>query len=297
MADAQPPYKAVLVELRDIVLTSSFHDIKIPVNAFKSILHCGTTHRYQRGELTPDAFYKHLALDFELPEDDVRETFANVAQTTQVQAAALESLWLVKRAWQGKVKILAMANLSDEEYALARRLPLDWSVFDGVFVSAEMAMRKPEPRSFYHVSRAIAIPLEDLVLVDAEKDSVVVAMSLGIRGLLLSRSSVTTVAQLLANIFGDPVDRAQQFLQDRAGRLDSSIEPGLVLKENFAQLLILEETGDRFASLFPYPCRNTTVILKLFHQGPDLSRGTSSDMELFYWSPSLAEVFPDCRRR
>lgn len=44
-----------------------------------------------------------------------------------------------------------------------------------------------------------------------------------------------------------PAQRGRVYLQQNAGRLDSVTNNGVVLKENFAQLLILEATGDRYA--------------------------------------------------
>lgn len=43
----------------------------------------------------------------------------------------------------------------------------------------------------------------------------------------------------------DRVRRGREYLDENAGRLDSVTNHGHVLKENFAQLLILEATGDR----------------------------------------------------
>lgn len=45
--------------------------------------------------------------------------------------------------------------------------------------------------------------------------------------------------------FDDHVRRGREYLDQNAGCLDSVTNNGYVLKENFAQLLILEATGDQ----------------------------------------------------
>ena len=48
----------------------------------------------------------------------------------------------------------------------------------------------------------------------------------------------------LRNLLGDPLERGKRFLDKNAGQLYSLTDNGVVLKENFAQLLILEATDD-----------------------------------------------------
>jgi hypothetical protein len=68
------------------------------------------------------------------------------------------------------------------------------------------------------------------------------ARSFGIRGVVFNNDEV--VAQTLLNLLGDPVTRGQQYLHDRAGRLETFLDDELI-KENFTQLLILEATKDK----------------------------------------------------
>ena len=238
----EPPYTGILVELRDIVLYTSPEDTSLPANTFKSILHCGATADYQCGRLTRSAYHARLATDFELCQNEIREAFSILQNTVHVRNSVLDSLRAIKNMWHGKVKIFAMTNMSHEDYQHSRQLLSDWSVFDQIFLSAEMGMRKPEQRAFFHVFSNIDIAPERLVFADDDTDSVLVAMSLGVKGALCDS---TSIGQTLSNLFGDPLCRGRQFLRDRAGQLDSVTHSGVVLKENFAQLLILEASGDR----------------------------------------------------
>jgi len=53
------------------------------------------------------------------------------------------------------------------------------------------------------------------------------------------------VARALRNLVGDPGKRGHEFLNNNAGRLQSVTDNHVTLQENFAQLLILEATGNR----------------------------------------------------
>ena len=70
------------------------------------------------------------------------------------------------------------------------------------------------------------------------------ARSLGFHGIVFD--SLEPVKRALRNLTGDPLARGQAFLHENAGNLFSVTEnqEAVFLQENFAQLLILEATGD-----------------------------------------------------
>lgn len=53
------------------------------------------------------------------------------------------------------------------------------------------------------------------------------------------------VSRALRNLVGNPVLRGNTFLKDNAKQLKSVTDSGVILEENFAQLLILEATNNR----------------------------------------------------
>ena len=56
------------------------------------------------------------------------------------------------------------------------------------------------------------------------------------------------VTRALRNLVGNPILRGQDFLNNHAKALHSITNNDITIKENFAQLLILEATHDRYGS-------------------------------------------------
>ncbi|KNG80686.1 hypothetical protein ANOM_011090 [Aspergillus nomiae NRRL 13137] len=236
-------YKGLLLELKNFILTSSLDNIQLPLNTFQSILFCSATVEYQCGRLTEEQYFARLAVDFGHSQEEIEASFTAVRNTYQVKATALEFLASIKSRFGSRCKLYAMTNLSREDYALVKGLGIDWSLFERVFVSSEMNMQKPELRFYRHVLDHIHLKPEQVILVDDDTENILAAMSMGLQGVLSSENSVS---RLLLNLFDvDPVARGTKFLKDNAQNFSSVTHTGISVKENFAQLLILELTGDR----------------------------------------------------
>ena len=92
------------------------------------------------------------------------------------------------------------------------------------------------------------------IFVDDKLENVSIAWSLGIQGIVFG--DVDQVAKLLQRDVSDPITRAWNYLDMKAGYHQSYTNTGIVFPENFAQLLILEATGkqwDGFQIIFR-PC-------------------------------------------
>ncbi|KAE8339946.1 hypothetical protein BDV24DRAFT_152346 [Aspergillus arachidicola] len=236
------PYRGILVELKDIIFTSSSDRINLPINTFKSILCCGATAQYQCGKINRAQYYSRLAKDFALSLADVTALFDTVQATVRPEESFLTFLAELKSRFGDQLKLYAVANMSREDYAMLKSLPIDWSLFDGVFLSADLGMRKPELRFFRHVLESISMKPEDTILVDNDTDNILCALSMGLKGILFGS---TSVPQALTNLLEyDHISRAEQFLRSNAKTLHSVTHTGVTIRENFAQLLILEATGD-----------------------------------------------------
>ncbi|KAB8261581.1 HAD-like protein [Aspergillus pseudonomiae] len=204
-------YKGLLLELKNFILTSSLDNIQLPLNTFQSILFCSATVEYQCGRLTEEQYFARLAVDFGHSQEEIEASITAVRNTYQVKATALEFLASIKSRFGIK------------------GLGIDWSLFERVFVSSEMNMQKPELRFYRHVLDHIHLKPKQVILVDDDTENILAAFS-----------------RLLLNLFDvDPVARGTKFLKDNAQNFSSVTHTGITVKENFAQLLILELTGDR----------------------------------------------------
>lgn len=241
---SSPQYKGILIELKNVIITSSFKEIRLPVYTWKSILCCGATAEYQCGRITEDEYYTRLAKDFELSRQEVIDAFNIVRGTLQIDQSVLSFLAQVKARFHGALRVYAMGNLSREDYELARTLPMDWDLFDGVFTSGAAGMRKPELRFFHHVLDSIHMLPNEVILIDDDTDHVLTALSLGMQGILSTSSPISRT--LLNLVEDDTIGRARQFLHKNAKKLHSVTHTGVTIRENYAQLLILEATDDLY---------------------------------------------------
>ena len=73
-------------------------------------------------------------------------------------------------------------------------------MFDVVVISAEVGMRKPEPRIFTHVAGLLGLPPQECVFIDDIQANITAAEQLGFAGVLHSAAADT--AQQVADLLG-----------------------------------------------------------------------------------------------
>ncbi|QKX57680.1 uncharacterized protein TRUGW13939_04798 [Talaromyces rugulosus] len=237
-------YTAVLLELFNVVVKTSLDELTaVPRLAYQSLICYSSTLQYQRNEISYDEYKRHLEAEWNLPPRVIDTMFAQVRGTMTVNTDLLEQLRRLKTTTGGRLQIYAVSNASEKDYAHIRSLPVDWTIFDHIFTSAEMGMRKPELRCFRHVLQSTSKSPHEIIFIDPEPENVLTAQSLGMKG--IKSTSAAEIEQILHNLILDPLSRARSFLQQHAKQLHSVCENGTIMKENFAQLLILEATGDK----------------------------------------------------
>lgn len=272
--------RGLLIELKSTVFTSSIENIQVPVNTFKSILYCGATVQYQCGQITEDQYFDRLASDFDHSRHEMVATIKAVRESLKPNEAVLKSLSVLKAHFKDRISIYAVSNLSREDFAFIRGIDIDWSLFDRNFVSHDVGMQKPELRFYQDVIDKIRLPARQLIVVDDDTDNLLAALSMGMQGVLSSgtfefhKISKTLNHDHLMNGTGslkrkvqdvppcslglspkrdvwvvDPVVEGSLFLQRSARNFPSLTHTDIAVKENFAQLLIVEHTGDRYVAL------------------------------------------------
>lgn len=127
-----------------------------------------------------------------------------------------------------------------------------------------LALGKPHLGFYKQVLNQTGLDPHRVIFVDDKLENVLTARSLGLHGIVFPRGGADQVKRALRNLLGDPVLRAQAWLARNRGLLQSVTDTGIVLRENFAQLLILELTEDKygFRSLrvtFIYPLTRTLI--------------------------------------
>jgi epoxide hydrolase-like predicted phosphatase len=139
------------------------------------------------------------------------------AQLTRTDGGPVPAEGLLGRMFAASETVPAMYDLLRSARAAGIRTCLlsnswgaDWydrtdfpNLFDGVVISCEVGMRKPEPEIFQHAAELIGLPPAACVFVDDVEANIVAAEAIGMTGVHHSDPAITTerVAALLGFTF------------------------------------------------------------------------------------------------
>jgi FMN phosphatase YigB (HAD superfamily) len=244
-----PPCRILILDLGDVLFSwSPVTTTSISPKMVKRFLSSSVWREYECGRLLEDECYRLVGEKFSLDPGEVRQSILDARASLQPDNAFIHFVRELQAESQGGLRIFAMSNISAPDYVVTRGKPADWSIFERVFTSADAGMRKPDLCFFKFVLEEIKAEPSSVVFVDDSIENVLAARSLGMNGIVFD--DVKRVRQALRYFVSEPVSRGQAFLEERAGRLESENNLGEGVSENFAQLLILEATGNRYDS-FP----------------------------------------------
>ncbi|KAH9034150.1 HAD-like domain-containing protein [Lactarius hengduanensis] len=240
-----PPRCHILIfDLGDVLLNlSPVTKTSISPKTLKAVISSTFWHDYERGRLSEDECYRLAGDKFSLDPEEFRRAVLDTHDSIQQNDAFIHFIRDLQAEAQGALRIFAMSNISAPDYDVVRARPEEWGIFERIFTSAAVGMRKPELCFFKFVLDQIKAEPSSVVFVDDKFENVLAARSLGMNGIVFD--DVQRVRQSLRMFTGDPVSRGLSFLDARSGRLESETNGGQIIAENFAQLLILEATNKR----------------------------------------------------
>ncbi|KAG6808958.1 hypothetical protein H0H92_002238 [Tricholoma furcatifolium] len=241
-------YSAIIFDLGDVLFKwSPETKTTISPRTLRDILSSSTWFDYERGRLSEDDCYNKIAVEFMLEPDEIASAFQQARDSLRANDKLIALIHELRLQSKGQLRVFAMSNISLPDYEVLRTKPADWTIFDGVFTSGAAGERKPNLGFFRHVLSITGVDPQSTIFVDDRLENVLSARSLGFYGIVFDDSEA--VGRALRNLIGDPVTRGRRFLKENAGRMISVTDrtekcPPMELRENFAQLLILEATGD-----------------------------------------------------
>ena len=144
------------------------------------------------------------------------------------------------------LKIFAMSNISKPDFdSLFARWGADiWSLFDQVFTSSMAGVRKHDLGFYEHVVKSTGVDPARTIFVNDDVFSTISAGSLGMNAVLFEDPAA--LARTIKNLLVDVVTRGNAWLKQNAKKMHSFTDCGVLLWENYAQLLILEATGNEY---------------------------------------------------
>ncbi|KAI0516724.1 HAD-like protein [Xylaria bambusicola] len=225
---------------------------------FLNIMNSTAWHDLDRGhislELACIEFSKILSLNARIIVKSLEEAQLSLTVNTSLVQTIHEL-----QASNMNLKFYVMSNISKEHFQIVRGLNLPWDVFELAFASGVEGMRKPDLCSFEYLVKKSGFTPDQMLMIDDTVENICAARSIGMHGMLVDNQFVRS-GGALKNMFLDPGSRAMAFLRSRAGKHHCTVEGhgDVVLKDNFAQLLIWELTGDANVVYLRWPSGKVT---------------------------------------
>ncbi|PPR01294.1 hypothetical protein CVT24_006369 [Panaeolus cyanescens] len=238
------PINTIVFDLGDVLFTWSASTPKspLPAKVVRNILRSVNWFEYEKGNISEEEAYSLVGQEFNVSAADVKTAFEAARDSLQSDPQMLE---VIKELRKKGITIYAMSNISAPDYEVlkTKAAPEEWALFDHTFTSAAAHERKPNIGFFKHVIDNAGIDPTTTVFVDDKLENVLSARSFGMHGIVFEDKS--KVIQELKNLCFDPIERGKEFLESHKKKLNSVTSNNIELSENFAQLLILEATGDK----------------------------------------------------
>lgn len=238
--------KTIFVDLGGVFLhPESSHQFTTSTGStvtLRRLMSTATWADYETDKLTDEQCFQQLADTYDFPVTDLSTYIDKFRKTTTYEAKTASIFQSIKQTSQAR--IFLASNISNPDYNALRDRWDDgfWSIFDGVYTSAQIGARKPSPCFFRHVLHASRSDPQTTFFVDDRPENILSAVSVGMRG----TAELGGLARTLANVLGDPVERGLEFLRRQGGRFETVSPEGDVLEENYGPLLVLEALKDRY---------------------------------------------------
>ncbi|KAF2249267.1 HAD-like protein [Trematosphaeria pertusa] len=236
-------HSTLILDLGDVFFHWSTSALTaLPGSVLHSVLLSPTWGALERGELSETAAVEAIGAELSIDPAAIQEALNQCRTTLTVDHGLVAQLKSLKQELKSGLKVFAMTNISEGDFARLRTVLPDWGLFDDVYTSFDARMRKPELGFYRHVVRGIGTQPADMIFVDDKIDNVIAARSFGMTGIVFE--SASALVRKLHNLLQDPVPRAKAFLARHAGNHMSAIENGPAFHDAFSQFLILDVTGD-----------------------------------------------------
>ncbi|KAF7360045.1 Alpha-D-glucose-1-phosphate phosphatase YihX [Mycena venus] len=290
-------FDSLILDIGDVLFTWS-PDTKTTISPkrLKQILTCSIWLEYEKGLISEADCYDRAGVEFSLPHEEIRHALVQ----------ARESL-------QSDQELIGLIRELKERSNGALRQKVDWDLFERIFTSSEVGERKPHLGFYNYVLREAKIDPRRAIFIDDKLDNVLSARSLGLYGIVFPSDGSNTIRRILQNLLNDPVLRARDYLRHNAGRLQSITHTGVVVQENFAQLMILQATDDRdlvnivdfpgawnffHESTAPFPCDldTTSLALTVMDHDEQVAKSVMDEMLQYVDSDGIILTYFDHKR-
>lgn len=248
-------YTTLVLDLGGVLANySTKNAFKLPASLIKSALDCPDWHDYEKGLTSEAECYVKICKEFNIDLETWAEVLEQMRQGLIINKQLISSIKDLKQAYPS-MTVVCLSNIPAPELdALSGEIE-SWGIIDYFIASSAVTERKPDTVIYMKCLDIVKSSASSSIFIDDKIDRVVAAQALGFKGIVFNNND--DITRQLQNLFGDPLKRAKDFLRRNAKNLFCTLSTGQVQPDNYSQLIILQNTGDRYvnscASCLPDP--------------------------------------------
>ncbi|MCJ1394777.1 hypothetical protein MMC18_007657 [Xylographa bjoerkii] len=183
-------YTTLILDLGDVLFHwSPMTQTTVWPEDLKKMIRSPIWSEYERGYFSEERCCEKLGLAFNYSVRDVRDAMGDTRSSFRLDQSMYSAVCDLKRDYN--LQVIIMSNMSMLDYALVSNLFPDQSVFDEVFISGAVGMRKPDVEFFSHVLEKTRTVPEQAIFVDDKLVNVMSAQSLGIKAMVCKNTPAT----------------------------------------------------------------------------------------------------------
>ncbi len=154
---------------------------------------------YDRGDVATDDFFSYIESQLppyvrELPSDELRERVADI-WNMMLGDFSVEKIQRIKALKEEGYRVVLLSNTNETHWDVIERRMLRAAgchineLFDALYLSYRMNMRKPEPEIFLELLRNEGVDATDAFFFDDSEANCDIARTLGIESMCLERNA------------------------------------------------------------------------------------------------------------
>ncbi|KAI2910665.1 hypothetical protein CBS147343_9864 [Aspergillus niger] len=183
-------YKAVIFDMGDVLFTwNPQADTQVTHETLAHIVQSTTWNRYERGLLSAEQCYGQFSSDFAIPPSDLAETFK---QTTGSLKPDSTMTMLLHRLKAQGYRLYMMTNIPQLDFDLLRNTEYVWHLFDRIFASGYVGMRKPDLEFYQWVLNVTGLTAAEGIFVDDKEENVAAAERVGMLAIHFRNAAATS---------------------------------------------------------------------------------------------------------
>ncbi|KAH7174881.1 HAD-like domain-containing protein [Fusarium flagelliforme] len=287
LTTSRQEYTTLVLDLGGVLaIYSTKNAFKLPASLIKSALDCPDWHDYEKGLTSEAECYAKICKEFSIDLETWAEVLEQMRQGLIINRQLISSIKDLRQAYPS-MTVVCLSNIPVPELdALSGEIE-SWGIIDYFIASSAVQERKPDTTIYMKCLNIIKSSASSSIFVDDKIDRVVAAQTLGFKGIVFNNTD--DLIRQLHNLFGDPLKRAKEFLRRNAKNLFCTLSTGEVQPDNYSQLIILQNTGDRYvnscAGSYPNDSDTTSLAMAVLEDTPMSLKLQARDEILSHLSP------------